>query len=223
MNSGTPSSTAPGPFPSAGIRRPQAARRKVHSSPVKYLCEEACVEDVLSAEIGAHAAIEKVGTSAIILRRKSRRPDDFSDLLTTISNYENFAKQLLPFHSPMFPSSVVLLIVTIVSISLLSVVMIAPLITLPFVPNLLGIVASRQIHPWPLPRFRVYPNITLITIIIPTLRVVLIGINLHCFRKCRNNNHTSSMMASRKAYGASCNEKCGNQCSNHCFFHGTSC
>ncbi|MGZ3798028.1 MAG: hypothetical protein ACXVB1_16775, partial [Pseudobdellovibrionaceae bacterium] len=42
--------------------------------------------DVVNAERGAQAAIEKVGTRAIILRKKSRRLDDFSDLLITIPN-----------------------------------------------------------------------------------------------------------------------------------------
>src|SRR5659263_52822 len=86
MKSGTPSSTAPGPFSSAGIRRAQAASRKAHSSKVKYLGEWACAGDFINAERGTQAAIEKVGTRTIILRRKSRRLGDFSDLLVTIPN-----------------------------------------------------------------------------------------------------------------------------------------
>jgi len=44
------------------------------------------VGDVVNVETGAQAAIEKVGTRAIILRKKSRRLDDFFDLLITIPN-----------------------------------------------------------------------------------------------------------------------------------------
>jgi hypothetical protein len=44
------------------------------------------VGDVLNAERGAQAAIERVGTRAIILRKKSRRLDDIFDPLTTIPN-----------------------------------------------------------------------------------------------------------------------------------------
>jgi hypothetical protein len=76
MNSGTPSSTAPGPFSSAGIRRAQAAKRNAHSSRVKYLGEYACAEERRMAENGAQAAIE-IGTRAVIVRRNSRRLDDF--------------------------------------------------------------------------------------------------------------------------------------------------
>ena len=61
---------------------------KAHSSGVKYLGEYvgklACSGDVRSAERGEQAAIEKVGTRAIVLHKKSRRLNDISDLLITI-------------------------------------------------------------------------------------------------------------------------------------------
>src|SRR5664280_1907042 len=78
MNSVTPSSTAPGPFSSVGIRRAQAALRKANSSPVKYLGELACPGDVLNAEKCDQPVSEKEGIKAILLRKKSRRLGDFS-------------------------------------------------------------------------------------------------------------------------------------------------
>jgi hypothetical protein len=100
------------------------------------------------------------------------------------------------------------------------VVMIAIIVT--SVANFFGIVAAGQLRPWPLSRLRVYPDIALIPVVIPVLRVILIGINLHGLRERRNNHKAFSMVVPHKAYGASANKKRGNDGDKHCLFHSTS-
>ena len=83
-----------------------------------------------------------------------------------------------------------------------TILMVMPVMDLP------GIAVSRQTHLWPVPWFRVKPDIALIRVIVTILIVVLILIKLYRSRKCGYYNQISPPA---KPYYTSWNKQCWNQ------------